>query len=503
MLQKLMLIGVLMLHACDRGEPAAEPPAPDAAWRPRLVLLYVPCTVNKDYLAPYSSAVPYTPHLARFAKEAVVFERHQTEAGQSAIAYASILSGGQADHHGIYTNGGRPPERVSLMHEVYAEHGWEPFVWAGHPAMHSYSRGVQPGHKHNRTLQADDPAFLEVLNRLRVDPTYRAFVFVSLAITHGPYRLSPLERFRKRFPSEAASQADTDRYAQLYTNNHFALSWNFANAIRRLGLEPAEVPRLAATVETLYKSNVHELDRTFGAIRAAIDSRGLLDESLIVFTADHGEVMYRETTPFQWTHGKQLAPEVLNVPLMVSSPALPAYRYEAVTRSMDLYPTLLSLSGIAPPEVPGTDLSTALLRRAEPPRQLAPSHTTVLALSVFRQMYNEEHRHDWALVRHLFPEVNPDLMWVSIRDGDRIYKYRNLDGRNWGFQVFDLSTDHDETRNLYDEEDPTHRQMATELLAYKSRLLGGYRGRVFRAPADAPRSDPEEVEMMRSLGYIQ
>ena len=173
-----------------------------------------------------------------------------------------------------------------------------------------------------------------------------------------------------------------------------------------------------------------------------------------------------------------------------------------MTRSIDLFPTLLSLSGISPPDVPGTDLSKAVLGRAEPPQQLAPSHTTVLAPSVFKQMYQVKHRHDWAMVRHLFPSIDPDLMWVSFRDEDLIYKYRNLDGRNWGFQVFDLSTDGDEAHNLYDEKDPLHRQMATELLSYKKRLRDAYTGRVSRVPADAPPPDPEEVEMMRSLGYI-
>ena len=65
-----------------RREPAA----------PRLVLLYAPCTVNRDSLAPYGAAVRYTPNLAAFARESVVFLRHQTETDQSGPAYASLFA---------------------------------------------------------------------------------------------------------------------------------------------------------------------------------------------------------------------------------------------------------------------------------------------------------------------------------------------------------------------------------------------------------------------------
>src|SRR6185369_11475786 len=55
---------------------------------PRLVVLYVACTVKDRYLEPYNAAVDYTPNLAAFARESVVFRRHMTEAAQSGIAFA-------------------------------------------------------------------------------------------------------------------------------------------------------------------------------------------------------------------------------------------------------------------------------------------------------------------------------------------------------------------------------------------------------------------------------
>ena len=59
--------------------------------------------------------------LAAFAEESVVFERHHTEAPSSGIAYASILSGGQADHHGVYRHPLRLSPDLILLPEVFAE----------------------------------------------------------------------------------------------------------------------------------------------------------------------------------------------------------------------------------------------------------------------------------------------------------------------------------------------------------------------------------------------
>ena len=72
--------------------------APGETPQPRLVLLFAPCTVSTAFLSPYNEEVDFTPNLQAFAERSVVFQRHQTEAGQSGPAYAAIFSGGQADH---------------------------------------------------------------------------------------------------------------------------------------------------------------------------------------------------------------------------------------------------------------------------------------------------------------------------------------------------------------------------------------------------------------------
>ena len=85
---------------------ACAPERPSRIY-PRLVVLYATCTLNKQFLQPYDADVDYTPHLAAFGRQSLVFPRHKTESGQSGLDFASLFSGSQADRHQVYSHPAR------------------------------------------------------------------------------------------------------------------------------------------------------------------------------------------------------------------------------------------------------------------------------------------------------------------------------------------------------------------------------------------------------------
>src|SRR5262245_53030446 len=142
--------------------PRASPP-------PRLVVLYATCTLNRDAIAPYGKDVTYTPKLAAFGRESVVFARHQSETDQSGPAYASIFSGAQVDRHGVFTHPARLPDELYLAAEAFAARGYDTHFWSGHPmaaAELNYGQGVpaaniqrrKPGVADLYSLTANDAA---------------------------------------------------------------------------------------------------------------------------------------------------------------------------------------------------------------------------------------------------------------------------------------------------------------------------------------------------------
>src|SRR5262245_29078510 len=128
----------LLVAACG----AHEKPPP-----PRLVVLYASCTVNKDYLAPYSKVPRHTPSFEAFAKEALVFRRHVCESGQSGIDFATLLTGTQADKHGVYFHPTKLDDRNQMIAESFAAAGYDTWFFSGHPmasAALNYGQGVAP-----------------------------------------------------------------------------------------------------------------------------------------------------------------------------------------------------------------------------------------------------------------------------------------------------------------------------------------------------------------------
>jgi arylsulfatase A-like enzyme len=503
-LQTLVLLAAL-LPSCRMSD--AEPPVP------RLVILYATCSLSRHFLAPYAPGVRYTPNLDRFARNAVVFTKHHTEAGQSGVAFASLFTGVQATQHGIFAHPKRLPENLTLIDEAFAAGGYEVFGWIRHVMASPGLRFVQsiPARRlSDDMLTGEDPTLRKLLDRLRSDPDYRAFLIANFSVTHAPYgkdakgrpKTEALEEFCRAFPAECVAREDPqkfERYRNIYWGATHRLSDDFDATVRELGLAQPEVEELIGVIELLYRAGVYELDTLFGGVVAEIESRGLLDQSAIAFTSDHGEILYRDNAFFHWTHGYQQAPEVIGVPFLLRAPGLAPGRFEHVTRSIDVYPTLAGLAGVSAPAVEGigVDLSRSIGGGASHRDLLAFSHSAVLPYMGVAAVG----RPGAEKFGSFFPRRDPELMWVSVRSGDLFYKLRRLDGRDLTPAVYDLARDPGESENLFDPDDATQAAMLARLERYRRSMITGYE--FWEGRAKGGLSDEEQLELLRSLGYVE
>lgn len=125
-----------------------------------------------------------------------------------------------------------------------------------------------------------------------------------------------------------------------------------------------EIRAEAERVAPLYFTAVHEIDEQVGRIVDALAERGLTEDTLIVFTSDHGTQLGSQgridkNVPFE---------ESMRIPLIVSGPSdLVPGRCSTLIGSLDLAPTLLGLVGLAdavPRRMVGRDLSGRILSHA-------------------------------------------------------------------------------------------------------------------------------------------
>jgi arylsulfatase A-like enzyme len=198
-------------------------------------------------------------------------------------------------------------------------------------------------------------------------------------------------------------------------------------------LEPTEEQRHRQ--RAYYLANVTMIDEKVGEIIDALDRNGYLDNSIVIFTSDHGECLTDHGHSQKWT----MYDQVTRVPIVVWAPKRFAggRSIEGLCQQMDIGPTILQLAGVEPPEM-------------------------MEAVSMLPALEGEE----WQGRDFVFAEQAKDGIlqttefMTMVRNKD--WKLVHFLDESFG-QLFDLTKDPDEVDNLWDSAD--HREIKRQLLA--------------------------------------
>jgi arylsulfatase A-like enzyme len=122
------------------------------------------------------------------------------------------------------------------------------------------------------------------------------------------------------------------------------------------GSAPNEFDSISGAIAGYYGACT-AIDEAFGRLITYLKESGLYDNTIVVFSSDHGEMM--------GSHGLMTKgvcfEESINVPLMIHVPGVKARQDDRLFNSVDVMPTLMGLNGFARPEgVDGHDFSSAL-----------------------------------------------------------------------------------------------------------------------------------------------
>ncbi len=94
-------------------------------------------------------------------------------------------------------------------------------------------------------------------------------------------------------------------------------------------------------------------DSQIGRLIVHLESRRLLEDTLVVVVGDHGESLGDHG---EESHGIFVYQEALRVPLIMRGPGVSARRVTGPVRLVDVTPTVLSLLGLTAPDIDGTSL---------------------------------------------------------------------------------------------------------------------------------------------------
>lgn len=379
------LAAAVGLAAGALARVATAPSPPVRADRPNVLLIAVD-SLRADMLR---HTPPVTPHIDALAARGASFDRAYSVMPRTFPSWASILTGRYPHAHGVRHM--FPPPRDGLVVEgslptLLAAAGYRTAVISDF-AGDVFTRGdfgFEHVHAPEFTLESNvrlgglklhvhllpylvelarGAGFPELLAFERLgDP--RWLTDLTLDFVDRP---DPRPFFATVFYSSGhfpfASQAP---YYDRFTDPAYRGRSRFHKATIGAPLDGPARAAEEAHIRGLYQGAVAASDAAIGDLLAALDARGLLDHTLVVVTADHGETLYEDGLGVG--HGDHLyGAATLHVPLVFRFPGhpRPGARVAAPTPLVDIAPTLLARLGLpAPPRLDGVDQSLVIEGRA-------------------------------------------------------------------------------------------------------------------------------------------
>jgi len=353
----LPLLPLLLATGCT----PAEVPGPA-----RNVLLISLDTTRADHLAGFGGTESETPTLARLVREGMRFTDVTAAAPTTLASHASLVTGSYPHTHGVARNGYVLDEANVTLAEQFRARGFRTAAVLGSFALEQRfgfgqgferydqsfdqlaSRTVDQSQRRAERVTA---AALAALDELEGE---RWFAFVHYFDPHAPY--APPEDFVPPGGPRESTPEDFERSARFHQERRFGTALGATAPIQQgfpahwIGRTAEGEAEVDPALRGLYAGEVSYLDSALGALLAGLEQRGLLDETLVIVTADHGESFTEHHD--LWNHGLWLYQTTVHVPLVLRFPdgRGAGQALDLPISSIDLAPTLHELFGLARPE---------------------------------------------------------------------------------------------------------------------------------------------------------
>jgi arylsulfatase len=399
-----------------------------------------------------------TPQIDRLAAEGIVFERVYTPAVYTLGAMSSVWTSQYPDrHHSEVSFSARlPKDRLTLAELLSAQGihtaGFVANAVAG--TLFGFDRGFSEFHEVFRSHGSRGDVFRQVLPPwLKQNRDRRFFAYVHFREPHFPY--DPEPPFDTRFGPDGPIPKAARRDSRFFQD---------VNQGRRVFSEEER-----EHLVRLYDGNLAYADQEVGALVRALEQEGLLERTVVIVAADHGE----ELLEHGWIgHNVQVFEPSVRVPLVVRFPkgagAPAGERVASLSDLLDVAPTIADVFGVlgkggSDREFQGRSLLPVAFG--------APGKPAVLSRSV------------WDRPRY------------ALRDERFKFLY---DTRTGTESLYDLETDPGESRDVASEDPLRSAYYRQALHAWTLRLAR-------RGPGgtDAAELTCEQCENLRSLGYVQ
>lgn len=481
--------------------------------RPNIIVLILD-TMRARNMSSYGYPLRTTPRIDAFAEEAVLFRRAISAATWTIPSHASLLSGLYISQHRLESIKGdrRFNEAIVPLPAALSRHGYRSAAFSQnmlfspsnnldggfdefHDVEELLGRGTLTGvvrrmadaggrlrlpARYLRKLIAPRVVLDAMYDWVGARPDERPFfLFANILAPHFPWTVPPL----------LVPRGGGFKLSYLLKSDFLTLKrqWEY-NAGKRSFTEEHR-----RAWQQLYDAAVRHVDREIGRFLARLRRLPGWENTIVVITADHGELMgdYRDIVG----HMLCLNDRLIHVPLIVRHPDFPAgTKVEGVVQTLDLYTSALEWAGCPTDGIPAAQLQRPSLSRAID----APADAGGVAFA------EEDYSDSYDVIDRLL-EVNPSMdparyprQQIAARSAT--HKYVWYDDRP--AELFDLQADPDELHDRVASQAPADQRALAEL----QEALAAWRARLERFPPrvveDVAEADEATISRLRGLGYV-
>jgi arylsulfatase A-like enzyme len=494
-----------VLRTAEASEARAALSAePGTVEPPRRILFILADTLRRDRLPFYGGERDNAPVLSKIAEEGTVFTRNVSQGTWTKVSVPSILTSLYPTSHGIVEPADRLPSSVTTLAEALRDAGYATYATSsvgftgkmtalhqGIETLHESGSVPELDHSYSKTARVFVDRLLPWIDEHSETPF---FVFLHVFDPHDPFR--PYAPYETLYTDDEEIAEHEERIARM---NAFLAEEEgeevdeddaYGPLPRAEQLEKAGIDADAWVDTELdwYDASIRAMDAEIGRVLERLDQLDILEDTLIVFTSDHGEEFLEHGNHF---HGLHAYGEMINVPLVMWWPGVvPAGRSDVVVQSIDVYPTVLALAGLEPPrEAQQIQGQSLLPLMADPDR---PSRLGWLDRPAFAER---------AVTKELgfqLPVKEQVAQQVVVSEGWKLV--RNLDppsGRA-EYELYDAVADPLDQNDVAAENTEVVSRLRADLDAWHETALAAKIEEV--SPEEM---SPEDRERLRSLGYIQ
>ncbi len=298
--------------------------------------------------------------------------------------------------------------------------------------------------KNRNSLDQIDIYFQNALSNNKKSPY---FFFFNVMVNHAPY-FSTKQEFRLL----NITNNDFKKIRDIYLNPlKYYIKVNLGSKVIS--------KKKISILKKFYDASVHVSDRVVKKILEKLDAQGLLDNTFVIITSDHGELLGDKADHYYWTHGvyQSVNEALIKVPLIIYNRNFTQNSVSDLVELKDIFHTILHLTDInRKNKINSFDIKKSIMYQIN--KHTTPKYILGEFMKDKADMVNRINFHRDLVDKSLIPKLFNNIYYI------RSDKYKLIRYENTLDEFYNILIDPNEINNIIDRNDSNYKDMEQKLI---------------------------------------